>query len=176
LSMWLENTLQVIDTLNKPLILVGSSMGGWLMLLAALQRQALVKGLLGIAAAPDFTHDLMIPKFKDAQHKELGQNGKIMVPPAPNAPAEHEPYPITQNLLNDAKQHLLLHGSVDITCPVRLLHGMQDQDVPHQTSVKLARQLASDDVEVQLVKNAGHGFSSPAQLTILQNTLLSLLA
>lgn len=168
IGRWLDNVLTVIDNLACPkTILVGSSMGGWLMLLAALARPDRVQGLVGIASAPDFTESLIWEVLSESQREELLEKSKI------DLPAEYcsGTYPITRTLIEEARQHLLLDKPIPITCPVTLLHGMKDHDVPFQTSVRLAEQLASNDVKVMLLKDCDHRMSEPDQLTEIKQSL-----
>ncbi|MGD9511706.1 MAG: alpha/beta hydrolase, partial [Geminicoccaceae bacterium] len=131
---WRADVLDILDRMVAgPVVLVGSSMGGWLMLLAALARPAQVRGLVGIAAAPDFTHDLIVPKLTDVDRAVLHRDGVLLAPSAYG-----EPTPITRRLLEDGEAHLLLERPIDLTCPVHLLHGQLDPDVPWQTALRLA--------------------------------------
>lgn len=172
IGTWKEDAIKVLDELTTgPQILVGSSMGGWISLLAALERKKKVKAIIGIAAAPDFTEDLLWDKFDEFRQKKLEVDGVIKIP---NCYDDEEPYPITLKLVEEGREHLLLRGEIDLTCPVRLLHGMDDEDVPYETACDLAEMLKSDDVEVHLIKNAGHRFSEPEQLELLKKTLISL--
>ena len=124
------------------------------MLLAALSRPERVAGLLGIAAAPDFTEDLLAGMLTPVQRRTLERDGLVLVP---NDYGE-APYPITRTLIEEASDHMLLGSEIPIDCPVRLIHGLEDADVPWETSQRLAASLRSDDVEVILVKNGGHRF------------------
>ena len=195
IGQWKDDALQIIDELTEgELVLVGSSMGGWLMLLAALARPQLVNALLGIAAAPDFTEELIWQKFSTAEQEKLMREGKVMIA---NCYDDQEPYPITKNLIEEARPHLLLskvipaeeRGSassllgsplragmtIDINCPVTLIHGMNDEDVPYQTSIRLAEKLKNQDVKIQLVKNGDHRMSAPENLELLRAELLAIL-
>lgn len=168
IGRWVGNAVAIIDKLTQEKqILVGSSMGGWIMLLAALARPERVTGLVGIAPAPDFTEDLIRPAMTAEQVRELQENGVFY------APSDYgEPYPITRNLLDEAREHLLLRGEVlPITCPVRLLHGMKDDAVPWVLSARLAGKLASGDVQVTYVKEGDHRLSDEGSLLLLTETL-----
>ncbi len=149
--------------------MVGSSMGGWLMLLAALARPERVQALVGIAAAPDFLDDFS--KITDEQRLSLEQTGMCYVPSG----IEGKPYPIAQTLLTEAKQHNLLHKKISINCPVRLLQGMNDKEVTWQKAMRISEQLTSSDVHVTLIKQGDHRLASEPQLTLLGQTVLSLL-
>lgn len=170
---WLNDALAVFDAITKgPQVLVGSSMGGWMMMLMALARPERVSGLVGIAAAPDFTTRLMWEKMSEQQQKALVSHGFISI----SSEYGDEPYVITHRLIEDSKHYLLLDGQIQVECPVRLLHGMDDADVPWQHSVLISEKLASTDVQVHLVKGAGHRFSEPAQIALICQTLQALFA
>lgn len=168
ISRWTDDTLAVIDALTSgPLILVGSSMGGWVMVRAALARPARLAGLLGIAVAPDFTEDLMWPNFTDAQRAALESAGFV------DLPSEYDegPYRISRRLIEDGRASLVLRGAVPITCPVRLLHGQGDTSVPWQTSLNLAHAITGGDVEICLIKDGDHRLSRPQDLARLTATV-----
>jgi pimeloyl-ACP methyl ester carboxylesterase len=168
IGRWAEDAAAVLDALTEgPQILVGSSFGGWIMTLVALARPGRIAALVGIAAAPDFTEDLILPAFPPEARRRLEAEGQVMVPSGYGLP----PYPITGRLLEEARDHLVLRGPIPISCPVRLIHGLEDRDVPWQTSLRLAEKLASTDVAVTLVKGGGHRLSEPADLARLADTL-----
>ncbi|MDJ0944040.1 MAG: alpha/beta hydrolase [Kiloniellales bacterium] len=172
IGRWAEDSIAAIDELTEgPQVLVGSSMGGWIMLLAALARPGRVAALLGIAAAPDFTEDLMWQRFPEEIKAEIESKGVYY---APSDYAE-TPYPLTKRLIEEGRRHLLLRGPIPLTCPIRLLQGMQDPDVPWETALRLAEALESRDVEVTLVKDGDHRLSDPADLRRLEATLDRLL-
>ena len=163
-STWLGDSLDALDKLTQgPQILVGSSLGGWLMLLVALKRPHRVAGLVGIAAAPDFTEELMWPNMAPSVRKTLMRDGVIFRPSAYG----DGPYPITRALIEDGRDHLLLGAPIPIKCPVRLLHGMQDRDVPWSYSQRLAEKLESEDVTLTLVKKAGHRQAEPDEIELI---------
>ncbi|MGF1631488.1 MAG: alpha/beta hydrolase [Kiloniellaceae bacterium] len=173
IGAWVDDAVAVLDALTEgPQILVGSSMGGWIMLLAALARPQRVVGLVGIAAAPDFTEDLIWARATAAQRAMLERDGAIDNPSA----YSETPYRITHRLIEEGRRHLLLAKPIPLTCPVRLIHGMADPDVPWQTSLRLAEALQSADVEVTLVKGAGHRLSEPQDLERLERTIEALTA
>lgn len=172
IGRWAEDAAAVLDELTEgPQILVGSSFGGWIMILAALLRPQRVAGLVGLAAAPDFTEDLILAAFKPAERRVFEDRGQVMVPGTYDLPA----YPITKRLVDEARAHLVLRGPIPLSCPVRLIHGLEDSDVPWQTAMRLQDKLASTDVAVTLVKGAGHRLSEPADLVRLRMTLDDLL-
>ena len=173
IGLWAGDAIAAFDALTEgPQVLVGSSMGGWIMLLLALARPERVAGLLGIAPAPDFTEDLMWQSFDAEARATLERDGLLRQP----SDYGEEPYIITRALIEDGRDHLLLRAPIPLTCPVRLIHGMADKDVPWQTSVRLSEALASEDVEIQLVKAGGHRLSEPDDLARLTQTLDELLA
>jgi pimeloyl-ACP methyl ester carboxylesterase len=160
-STWLDDSLDALERLTEgPQIVVGSSMGGWLMLLAALRRPGRVAGLVGIAAAPDFTEELMWPNMAAPTRRKLMKDGVVYRPSAYG----DGPYPITKALIEDGRNHLLLGAPIPIRCPVRLLHGMADHDVPWTFSQRLAERLESDDVTVTLFKKGGHRLAEPDEI------------
>ena len=168
ISSWTADSLAAFDALTDgPQILVGSSLGGWLMLNVALARPARVAGLIGIAAAPDFTEDLLWAEFTDEQRRRIEADGVIALP----NPYADEPVKYPWHLITDGRDNLRLRGGLDIACPVHLLHGMKDEEVPWKTATATAAALASEAVEVTLVKEAGHRFSEPDQLALLRNAL-----
>ena len=171
IGLWAEDAIAALDALTDgPQILVGSSMGGWIMLLTALARPERVAALVGIAAAPDFTEDLMWPAFDEETRATLQREGVIHQP----SDYDDEPYTITLKLIEEARQHLLLRSPIPIPCPVRLIQGMADADVPWQTALRLAEALETSDVEVQLVKAGDHRLSTPEDLARLTATVESL--
>lgn len=171
IGAWTRDALAVIDSLTQgPLVLIGSSMGGWIVLLVALARPARISALLGIAAAPDFTERLMWDAFTPAQRETFLRDGVLDVPSEYGGP-----YPITRALIEDGRQHLLLNGPILVRCPLRLLHGQLDADVPWETALKIATAAESTDVEVTLVKDGDHRLSRPHDLKRLTRTLEPLL-
>jgi pimeloyl-ACP methyl ester carboxylesterase len=172
IGRWKGDALAVLDHLTKgPQVLVGSSLGGWLMLLAALARPERVAALVGIAAAPDATEALMWQRFPPAVRDAIRANGQIRVP----SEYSREGYLITRNLIDEGRQHLVLAQGVALDCPVRLLHGMADKDVPWQMSLDLAERIAGQDVRVTLIKDGDHRLSRDEDLALLLRTLDPLL-
>lgn len=162
LSRWRDEVLALIDAqvASEQVILVGSSMGGWLMLLVAERLRGNVAGLIGIAAAPDFTR--WAPS--EATRAKLAA-GETVYEPNPYGP---EPTPTYAAFFADAECHLRLDGVIDLTCPVRLLHGKGDADVPWDISVRLKAALRSDDVQVTLIEDGDHRLSRPSDIAALK--------
>lgn len=161
IGSWTEDAVAVLDRVTVgPQVVVGSSMGGWIMLLVALARPERVHGLVGIAAAPDFTEDLLLSKATAAQRQALQEQGFWLQ----SSPYGEKPYPVTAVLIEEAKRHLVLRRPIAITCPVHLLHGQRDPDVPWQTSLELAEKLQSEAVIVELIKAGDHRLSSAADI------------
>lgn len=160
---WLDDALAVFDHLtNGPQIIIGSSMGGWIMLLLALQRPERVAGLVGIAAAPDFTEDLIWPELPPPRQREMVERGVIY------EPSDYGPsVPYTYKLVEEGRKHLLLRGPIAINAPVRLIQGMQDKDVPWQTAPRIAEKLTGNDVRVILIKDGEHRLSREEDLKLL---------
>ena len=169
---WKDDALAALDRLtDEPQVLVGSSIGGWLMLLAALARPQRVAALVGIAAAPDATEALMWRRFPESVRTTILTAGAMRIP----SDYSPEGYLITRALIEDGRRHLLPERDIGIACPVRLLHGMADPEVPWQTSIDLASRLRAADVQVTLVKDGDHRLSRPSDLALLLRTLESLL-
>jgi pimeloyl-ACP methyl ester carboxylesterase len=172
IGRWTEDTLHVIDRLTTgDVILVGSSMGGWIALLAALARPERITGLIGIAAAPDFTEALMWEAMSFAERETLMRHGVIEIPNAYGPPT-----PITRELIEEGRDHLLLSSCIDLPCPVRLLQGQFDPDVPWEMALRLADAIDGPDVQVTLIKDGDHRLSRPADLALLRGTLETLLS
>ena len=168
IGRWAEDAIAALDGASVgPQILVGSSMGGWIMLLAALARPERVAALVGIAAAPDFTETLIWARMGAAQRAELAERGVLYQP----SDYDEQPYAITRALIEEGRNHLLLGGEIPLDCPVRLIHGMADPDVPWRVSRRLAQRLRTADVELTLVKGGGHRLSEPADMARLARIL-----
>jgi len=173
IGTWTEDAALIIAevTAQKPLLLIGSSMGGWIALLLAQRFATRLTALLLIAPAPDFSADLIEPNLQPAQREALAKTGFFHPPSAYGPPA-----PITQKLLDDSRHHLLLRAPIPITVPVRILHGMNDPDVPWQRSLILAERLESENVRLIFVKDGDHRLSRDQDLQLLTQTLATLLA
>ena len=168
IGRWTEDTIAVIDQLTEgPQLLVGSSMGGWLMLLAALARPLRIAGLIGIAAAADFSEDMLWDRFDPAARDRLRKEGQVAL----HSEYDEEPYPVTLRFIEEGRRHLLLRDTIALRCPVRLVHGMRDTDVPWRTSLRIAEHLAGEDVRVILVKDGEHRMSRVTDLALIADTL-----
>jgi len=172
IGRWKGDALAALDQLTQgPQILVGSSLGGWIMLLVALARPERVKALVGIAAAPDATEDLMWAELSETARETMMRDGLVRQP----SQYSSEDYVLTRQLIEEGRRHLVLRAPIAIDCPVRLLHGMRDPDVPWRTSLTLAERLTGADVRVTLVKEGDHRLSNEADLGLLTQTIETLL-
>ncbi len=171
IGLWLGDALAVLDEVTEgPQIVIGSSMGGWIMLLMALARPDRVAGLIGIAPAPDFVIR-MWDGFSDDIKQQLRTEGIYHRP----SQYSDEPYRITMQLIEEGRRHCILTDKpVPVTCPVRILHGMADPDVPWRHSLTVAEALASEDVIVSFVKAGDHRLSEPGDIALLTGTVESL--
>ncbi len=168
IGQWLSDALAIIDHVTQgPLILIGSSMGGWLMTLAALARPERVHALIGIASAPDFTEELIWASLTENQRKDFVSQGIIQAP----SQYEEEGFPITLQLIEEGRDHLVLPKVIDIHCPVHLIHGAADKDVPWMLSRRLARRIKSPEVTLTLVKNGDHRLNTPHALGRLRSLI-----
>lgn len=171
-SQWRDDSLAVFDRLTVgPQVLIGSSLGGWIMLLLALARPTRVKALVGIAAAPDATEDLMWAQFPAEIQQRIVRDGAARIPSA----YSEQGYLITRGLIEDGRRHLVTRSAIGFAGAVRLLHGMRDAEVPWQRSLALADCLTAADVHVTLVKDGDHRLSRDADLALLTQTLAALL-
>ncbi|MDC8755769.1 alpha/beta hydrolase [Erythrobacter sp. sf7] len=161
LSRWRDEVLALVASyVSGPVVLAGSSMGGWLMLLVAEHLRHRLAGLIGIAPAPDFTRW----GYSEEQRAQLAA-GETIYEPNPYGP---EPTPTHAGFFADAECHLRLERQIDITCPVRLIHGKRDADVPWEISLRLKAALRSDDVQVTLVEDGDHRLSRESDIALLK--------
>ncbi len=168
LDQWRDDVMLVIAQVAPgPVVLIGSSMGGWLMLLVALALGSQVKGLIGIAAAPDFTEW----GFNDSEKAEMRVRGQLLRP----SDYADSPMITTLGFFNSGNANLLLGGYIALECPVRLLQGQCDLDVPWHTALRLSERLRSADVQTILVKSGDHRLSRPQDIALLLRTLDDLL-
>jgi pimeloyl-ACP methyl ester carboxylesterase len=164
LSRWRDEVLALIDAyVEGRVLLVGSSMGGWLMLLVGMALGARLAGLIGVAAAPDFTE-----WGRSEGHKAALASGEIVFEDNPYGP---EPTPMHPAFWADGQANLLLGGTIPLDCPVRLIHGMRDADVPWSVSQRLAAALRSRDIHLTLVQDGDHRLSRPEDLALLLRTV-----
>ena len=163
----IADTLEILDHVAPgPQILIGSSMGAWVALRVAQERKSQIKGLIGIAPAPDFTERLMFAAMTPEQRNTLQTDGNIW------APSDYgDDYPITERLITEARDHLLLDDVIGLPMPIQLYHGQEDTDVPWETSLLLAKQLVNDDVTVTLIKDGTHRLSRPSDLALMTEGL-----
>lgn len=170
IGQWAEDAIDVITNLTSgKVILVGSSMGGWISLLVARSLPDRIAGLVGIAAAPDFTEDSMWAGFSGDQKTELDTIGQIELP----SDYDDGPYVITKQLIEDGRNHLVLRAPLDLPFPVRLLQGTDDQDVDQQVALRLLACASGADIRLTLVKGADHRFSTPACLGLIRKAIHS---
>jgi pimeloyl-ACP methyl ester carboxylesterase len=172
IGTWRDDAMAVIEGCTEgPLVLVGSSMGAWIMLLVAGALQARIHGLVGLAAAPDFTEELIWGRMPAESRAELIRTGVVHVP----SEYDVEGCPISLALIEEGREHLLLDSRIAVQCPVRLIHGTEDSDVPWEISRRLLEALTAPDATLELVKGADHRLSTPADLARLSTTLEGLL-
>ena len=177
LSDWLDDVLCVLDDSEGPVLLVGSSMGGWLATLAACRRPDKVRGLLLLAAAPDFLQELIQPRLSASEIWDLQQGQVVLLP---NGYAD--PYPITQALLDSGIPLSVLSKTSrpdqpaleSLSCPVRLIHGTADTDVPHTLSLRLMGKVSHRDAQTILLHQADHRLSDERALSVMEKTLTEL--
>ena len=171
IGRWTQDALFLIDALTSgPILLIGSSMGGWIALNIALARPGRVMALIGIAAAPDFTETLMWDAMAPPERDTLLRDGLLRIPSQYGGEQI-----VTRALIEDGRSHVLLHAPIAIACPVRLLHGLQDPDVPWETALTLANRLQTADVQTVLIKDGEHRLSRPQDIALLRRTLGTLL-
>jgi len=168
IGRWAEDAVCAIDELTEgPQVLIGSSMGGWIMLLAALARPDRVAALIGIAAAPDFTEALMWHHWAPEIRERLKRDGRVEKP----SDYGEAPYVVTLKLIEDGRDHLVLERPIAVHCPVRLIHGMRDTDVPWEHALAICEKLLSSHVTVTLVKDGDHRLSRDEDLARLRRIL-----
>ena len=166
IGRWLAESIAVYRQFAKtPQVVVGSSMGGWLALLLARALRAFkgaapIAGMVLIAPAADFTETLMWEEFSDAVKREIEEKGFWLRP----SDYGEEPYPITKGLIDDGRQHLLLGGMIETGCPVHILQGVQDPDVPWRHASELLSRFSRDDVVLTLIKDGDHRLSRPEDI------------
>lgn len=170
---WADDACAVLDQLTDgPQILVGSSMGGWIALLLARLRPERVVGLVGIAAAPDFTEDSMWPQLTEAQQKAVLQDGQVALPNA----YDTEPYILTRRLFEDGRNQLVLRAPLNLPFPVRLLQGEQDDAVSMDVPLRLMGHATCPDLRLTFIKGADHRLSSPECLDLIVSQVAEVLS
>ncbi len=171
IGAWARDAEDVLERLTDgPQIVVGSSMGGWIALLLAQRRPERLHALVGVAAAPDFTEDLMWATWTADERARLERDGVLLR----DNPYEPEPQPLTLRLIEDGRANLVLRAPLHLPCPLRLLHGTADADVPPMVGMRLIDHVDCVDARFLLVKSADHRFSGPRELAILAETVSSL--
>jgi pimeloyl-ACP methyl ester carboxylesterase len=174
IGRWLEESMAVFEQFCPgPQVVIGSSMGGWMALLLARElarrgasavsraNRATLAGLVLIAPAPDFTEQLMWNGFSPEIREEILTKGVWL---RPSAYDDGAPYPITRALIEEGRNHLLLGSAIEVGCPVRILQGAQDPDVPWQHAFALAHRLPADDVVLTMIQDRDHRLSRPQDI------------
>jgi len=165
---WADDAEQAILKLTEgPQILVGSSMGGWIALLMAKRISQKITGLVGIAAAPDFTEDSMWGGFSKDQKNTILIDGQLAL----ESDYSDEPYIITKKLIEDGRNQLVLRAPLNLAFPARFLHGTADADVDISVALQLLSHVSGDDVRLTLVKGANHSFSELENLTMIRRAI-----
>jgi len=168
----IADTLEIIDHIAaEQLIVVGSSMGSWVGMQAAIQRPMQVKAFVGIASAPDFTDRLMLKKFPPALRKQLEDEGVVYLPDF-----DDNEYPVTMKFITEARRHLMLDHPIPLSIPVQLIQGQRDDDVPWETSLHIAEKLTGDDVAITFVKDGDHRLNRPQDLALMLEAVVRQLA
>lgn len=168
---WADDAQAVVTAVTDgPVVLVGSSMGGWIACLLS-QRLPRVAGLVGIAAGPDFTEDSFWAGFSEDQRRQVMEDGQVLVPSA-----YEDAYVITRKLIEDGRRNLVLRAPLPMPWPVRLLHGTADDVVTSETARRLLDHVDSPDLHLTLVKGADHRFSDPPCLKVIETAILEILS
>ncbi len=168
LGDWLEDACAAFDQLTQgKQILIGSSMGGWLALLLARARPERIKAMIGIAAAPDFTEELVWKNLTEEQKAQLERDGFI---PDETSPPD-QPFVMTRRLIEEARQHLLLGAEIKLDCPLHLLQGLNDEEVPWRYALRILERVSGSDARVTLIKDGDHRLSRPKDLALLWNAV-----
>lgn len=171
ISEWAHDAADILDhCVSGEVILVGSSMGGWISLLLGRKKPERIKAIIGLAAAPDFT-TWMEAAMSDEQRKELNTKGFFELP----NDYDDAPYIISNKLIEDGRDNILLTGPIDLEMSVRLIQGMKDADVEWQVAHRIKNAITGDDVEVILLEEADHRLSTSDQLEVLNRTIEKLL-
>ncbi|WP_455482018.1 alpha/beta hydrolase [Bartonella sp. B35(2025)] len=175
ISRWINESLAILETYcEEPPILIGSSMGGWIALKLAMmlaQKNKMLAGMVLIAPAPDFTQTLVESALGSAEWKTLEEKGYIEW----SAVGDAEPMPFTKGLIEDGRNNCIMKGCIDVGCPIHILQGMEDKEIPYQHTLTLLDHLPLHDVTLTLVRDADHRFSRPQDLNCIEIVLKSLI-
>ena len=170
IGAWMNDALDILDYVARgPVLIVGSSMGGWMALLIARARAGRVQGVVGIAAAPDFSEDLF-SRLSPEQQEEMMSEGFVKVP----NDYSDEPYHYSRSFYEEAKTHLLLENPQNIDFPIRLIQGMKDNDVPWETAVRIQKNYSGGDVDIVFVDDGDHRLSRPEDLELIDREVQNL--
>lgn len=164
---WFADAQAALALTTGRQVLVGSSMGGWMALLLARAHPDRVAGLVGIAAAPDFTEDSLLPSLTEAERTDMAHKGRIERPSAYSA----EPYVFTRQLVEQGRAHLVLRTPLDLPFPTRFLQGSEDEDVPANVAIRLFNHATGPDIRLTIVKGADHRFSTPSCLQLIETAV-----
>ncbi len=171
IGQWKEDAIAILDHISpRRVLLVGSSMGGWIAFLAALARSDLIHGLIGIAAAPDFTDDLYENRLNSTQKEQLEQDGRVLVP----NDYSDEPYIFTKHFYEEARENFVLNQKMRLNFPVHLIQGRQDKDVPWQTTDKIKKIFDGSNIDVTFIEDGGHSLSRPEDLELIDQVIKKL--
>lgn len=172
IGQWKDDTLAIVDKIaSGPVILVGSSMGGWISFLAAEERPDRVAGLVGLAAAPDFTREMYNENFTEEMRDELMRTGRTHMP----NDYSDAPYVITKSLIDDGDSHCFLDRGMTLNCPYILIQGKKDRDVPWQVAARLSDAVSAPFKDVVYLDHADHRLSAPEELDVLAGVLRTIL-
>jgi pimeloyl-ACP methyl ester carboxylesterase len=169
---WLADAQEALALTEGAQVLVGSSMGGWIALLLARAMPDRIAGLVGVAAAPDFTEDGMWAGFDESQRRQLLACGHVSLP----SEYSDEPTVITRRMIEDGREHLVLRSPLILPFPTRLLQGTADVEVPPTVALRLLDHASGSDIQLTLVKGADHRFSTPKCLAMIEAALMEVLA
>lgn len=171
IGRWKQDALDIFDHIGaERVILVGSSMGGWISLLVARERQTAIHGIIGIAAAPDFTVDMWFNRLNEEQRADIEKNGQVELP----NDYDDAPYILTKALFDDGRDHLLLDKEQILDVPMVLIQGMDDPDVPWETTARIEKAFPKSDVEIVLLEDGDHRLSRPEDLRLIDKEIVSL--
>lgn len=176
ITSWLAGLNLVIDKLTNhaPILLIGSSMGGWITMLRAIKSPDNLIGMIGISSAPDFTEELIWDKLTEAEKETLMHKGIVEI--IGEDSKCNQIYPMNLDLITDARNYLLLNKKhIEIKCPVHLIHGTKDTDVPFTISMRAYEKITSEEIILKLIKNANHSLSRTKDLQIICNSIKEIL-